>query len=404
VARRFPSWIDAYMDYARDSYCPDSFHLWTGLSVLAGALERKVWVKNGKVTYFPNIFVFLTTFAGIGKSTALNRGTDLLERLKDECNSNFKLVDEQITEPAFVKLMSERQAIQLSETKTLYHSSGYLHASEASSSALQNTHGNFVATITGFYDCPKVFRKTTISGGSTEFYNVCFSMLAGATFDYLKTIVNETSVMGGFASRVIYVVNKERLVRTPKWGANFTDTSAQDALFEDLKEIHQLNGNFTPSKAFVSAWEDFQPECDRLLISLNSARLESLAARRSNHVMKLAMLLSVAESNNLNLELHHWEKAVEMIDEVMKDNAFILSQGAMANKESQLGVTQALGQMLKKHGGKMPMRSLKGFALANGNPVDMVTKTIDLMIGSNWITLDTTTGMVELLIDPDRYF
>lgn len=404
MSRRFPCWLTAYREYAKDNYCPESFHLWTGLSVLAGALERKVWVVNGKITFFPNIFVFLVTYAGVGKSTALVRGVELLEQLKETIDPEFKIIDDQVTEPAFVKLMGITQSMNLSETKILQHASGYFHASEASASALQNTHGNFVATVTGFYDCPKVFRKTTITGGSLEFRNVCFNMIAGATFDYLKTLVNETSVMGGFASRIFYVVNRERLIRTPKWGASEqVDLKMRDALFEDLCEIHRLVGYFTPSREFVSAWEEFQPESDRLLASLNSPRLESLAARRSSHVMKVAMLLSISESSDLKLESRHWDRALELVDDVMKDNAFVLSQGAMADKMSQSGVTQAIGQILKRNGGRLPLRMLKSYALSNGNPVDNVAKTIDFMLGADWLRCDPSSGIVELLVDPDRY-
>lgn len=403
MARIFPDWLTAYLDYAKDDYCPDSFHLWTGLSVLSGALERKVWVNNGKIVYYPNTFIFLVTYAGVGKSTALVRGTDLLERIRSEVNGDFKLVDEQITEAAFVKLMSVGQSMTMG-TRLVQHSSGYFYASEASASALQNTHGNFVSTVTGFYDCPKVFRKTTITGGSMEFYNVCFSMLAGATFDYLKTLVNETSVMGGFASRIMYVVSKERLVREPKWGeSDRVMVDLQEKLFSDLTQIHGLTGSFRPSKEFVSAWEDFQPESDRLLAALNSPRLESLAARRSNHVMKVAMLLSVAESNSLTLEVKHWDRALELVDDVMKDNAFILSQGAMADRNSQLGLTQFLGNAVRVHGGSMSMRSLKAASMGYGAQVDMVDKTISFMLGSGWLSYDAGSDLVKLLVNPDGY-
>lgn len=360
-------------------------------------------MTNGKVTYFPNLFIFLVTYAGVGKSTALVRGMELLERLKDEVNGDFNLIDEQVTEAAFIKLMSTTQGVQVGN-QIMQHSSGYFYASEASSSALQNTHGNFVSTITGFYDCPKIFRKTTMKDGSLAFGNVCFGMLAGATFDYLKTLVNESSVMGGFASRIIYVVNKERLIRTPKWGASMrTDAATRDALFEDLKHIHRLHGSFKPTPSFISAWEAFQPESDKTLAELNSPRLESLYARRSNHVMKLAMLLSISESDSLILEAKHWDAALELVDAAMKDSAFVLSQGAIADRQSQLGVTQMLGQMVKGNQGRMNIKHLRAKALASGCPIDSVTRTLDFMLGCGWLELNASTQDVRLLVDPDRY-
>ncbi len=405
MARNFKDFASAYFEYARDSYCPDSFHKWTGLSIMAGALERKVWAINGKIVFYPNIYVFLVTYAGVGKSTALLRGMDLLERIKLEVNPDFKIIAEQATEPALVKVMEERQEMAISETKRVFHSSGFFCASEASMSALQNTHGTFTATLTGFYDCPRVFRKITKGEHErpTEIHNVCFNVLAVATFDYLQTLVNESSVMGGFASRLIYVVNKERLIRSPRWGESATDQSEiQEMLFADLCEIHKLQGAFRPTRGFISAWEKFQPESDKMLARLNSPRLESLAARTSTHTMKVAMLLSASESNDLVLDVRHWDKAMELIEEVSRDNAFILSQGAMADKSSQTGVTQMIGQTLKRNGGELPMSALRGLALASGNSVEMISRTIDFMLGSSWVKMNES-GNVELLIDPDRY-
>lgn len=403
MARRLDNWLTSYEKYAADNYCPQAFHKWTGLTVLAAALERKVWCQNGKIRFFPNIFTMLVTYAGVGKSTALDRGTALLERIKQEVNPEIKIISEQSTEPMLVKAMEELQAVQLSESTVYRHASGFFVASEASASALQNTHGIFTATITRFYDCPEVFRKATIMGGEAEIPNVCFNMLAGATFDYLKTLVNETSVMGGFASRMIYVISKEREVRTPSWGESaYDDTATKNALFEDLCDIHRLHGAFKTTREFRKAWVEFQPESDRRLIAMNSPRLESLAARVSTNTMKIAMLLCVAESDAMVLEERHWTEAMKLIEDVSKDYSFVLSQGAMGDKMSQTGVTQAIGQTLKRNKGKLPAAVLRGLVLANGNRVEEITKTLDFMYGAGMLEL-TPDGMVNLLVDPDRY-
>lgn len=405
MARKLKNWIEAYERYAKDAYCPDEFHLWTGLSVLAGALERKVWLLNGKIFFHPNIYVMLVTYAGVGKSTAIVRGANLLERLKHEFNPEFKIIAEQITEPGLVKLMEIRQEVQISETKRIFHSSGYFYASEASASALQNTHGTFTSTITGFYDCPTVFRKVTKGEADkpTEIYNVSFNMLAGATFDYLKTLVNESSVMGGFASRIIYVINKERLIREPKWGSSDkVDQDLQDDLFHDLCEIHKLKGGFRPTREFIKAWEEFQPESDRRLKSMNSPSLESLAARVSTNTTKIAMLLSVAESSDLVLDLHHWERAMELVEYVSKDNAFILSQGAMADRNSQTGINQVIITSLERAGGKLPLKTLKKVIAVHGNDVDRINKTLNYMFESGALVVDHEQN-VTLMTKSESY-
>lgn len=402
--RKFPNWLDAYFDYARDYYCPDMFHHWTGISVLGGALERKTWLNQGMIKHYPNMYILLVSHPAVGKSTALERGVDLLEDIRENINAEFKVIPNQITEPGLIDAMKLLQEIRVGE-KFVFHSSGYFYASEASSSALQNLFGDFNATITAFYDCPRIFRKKIKSEKEmTEIPNVCFNLLAGATFDYLKNLVNEVTVMGGLASRFIYVICKDRKVRESKWGdMHEVDTKMRSALLHDLEQIHKLQGAFRPDSGYISAWEKYQPEFDRELIALNSPKLESLSGRKMTNTIKLSMILSASESNDMNLTVKHWDKAKEMIEEVSKDNSFVLSQAMIADKQSQSGANQLISQLLKKAGGKLPMRVLKTLALSNGNSVDTLSKTIDYMVGSGWLTYDSASGIVELTVDPDRY-
>jgi len=407
MARKLKNWLESYVEYATDNYCPDSFHLWTGLSVLAGALERKVWVSQGMIQTYPNLYVLLVSHAGVGKSTALERGVELLEMIKSEHNPELMIIPNQITEPGLLDLMKIRQEMVFRrETgdRIVFHSSGYFYASEASASALQNLFGNFNSTITALYDCPKFFRKK-LKGEKdmTEIANACFNLFAGATFDYLKNLINEHTVLGGLASRFTYVIMKDRSVREAKWGEAFIgDTVKQRILVEDLAEIHKLQGSFRPTAGFIRAWEKRVPEIDQEIIDLNSPRMESLMTRKATNLMKVCMLLSVAEGDSMELNEGHWEKANALIEDVTKDYAFILSQAAMADKLSQSGVNQIIGQTLKKAGGILPMTVLKGTLIAHGNNTDMLTKTIDYMQGAGWLKYDLQTGLVELLVDPDR--
>lgn len=397
------------MEYARDGYCPDNFHLWTGLSLLAGAVERKVWTRQSLVTHHPNIYVLLVSHPGVGKSTALERGVDILEELRMQCNPDFKIIPNQITEPALIDMMKIRQQIQISENVLAYHSSGYFYASEASASALQNLFGDFNATITAFYDCPKVFRKKIMSSKElTEINNACFNILAGSTFDYLKKLVNEESVMGGLASRFIYVIHKDREVRKSKWNVEQkVDTVMRGKLIEDLDKINKIIGAFKPTKGFIEQWEHYQPIFDQKLIDLDSPRMESLLARKSTNLMKICMLLSIAEGDSMELNTAHWERGLELVEDVTKDNAFVISSALIANKDSQQGLNQLILQTIKKNGGTIQSKVLKQKIMSSGNDVMRLEATMKFLNESGSIeTKSNERGLpsVKLLVDPDRQF
>ena len=80
--RNFDNFLSSYMDYAVDGFCPDEFHFWTGVSVIAGALERKVWTNvTAQWTLYPNLYVLLISNPAIGKSSAGNKG--VIELLRE---------------------------------------------------------------------------------------------------------------------------------------------------------------------------------------------------------------------------------------------------------------------------------------------------------------------------------
>lgn len=410
--RNFSNWLETYQQYADDQFCPDEFHLWTGLSVMAAALERKVWVRqhleHASVMHYPNIYVLLVSHPGVGKSTAMERGVDFLEDLAQTVNPEFKIIPNQVTEAALLDLMKISQEVTLLG-QPIRHSSGFFYASEASASALQNLYGDFNATITGLYDCPKWFRKK-LKGDkeATVIENACFNLLAGSTFNYLRNLVDETSVEGGLASRFIYVISKERRIRQARWGSAIAlskeSVEFRRKLSEDLTQIHSLSGFMTPTPGFIAQWERAQPEFDRYLIGLDSNRLESLNARRFTNLMKVCMLLSVSEGNSLTLTEAHWHQAVELIENVSRDNAFVVTSALVADKQSQGGLTQIVLTSIGKAAGDVVSKSeLLAALLRHGNDTTRLQDTLKSLQEAGHIAIEGSGGLtrIKLLINPE---
>jgi hypothetical protein len=405
MSRILPNFLDSYMTYANDGYCPKEFHLWTGISILAAALGRKVAIRNGYVFHHPNLYIALVSHPAIGKSTAMERGTDLIEELKFTHNQDFKIIPNQCTEAALVDLLRVVEFYQLPSgpDKFYPHTSAYYFADEASSSALQNVYGDFVALMTDFYDCKKKWRKKLKGEAEiSEITNVCTNLLIGTTFDFLKTIVNETSVMGGFASRLIYVVSKERPIRTSKFGQTpERDSKLFQALASDLAHINRLAGAVETTPEFRAEFDKYTPEFDRYLIGLNSPRLESINGRKFTHITKLAIILAVSEGDTLKVDARHFHAARELMDSVSKDNASIVSAAMIADKESQGGINQFILQSIKALGGQMPYASVSKIAIKHGSDLKKVKDTLDCMIASGVLELKGST--VYLATDPDSY-
>ena len=82
MPRNFDNFITAYMEYASVSEAPAKFHFWTAVSVIAGALRRKVWLDMGRFHWFANFYIILVAPPGWKKSSSVGIGTSLLRRVE----------------------------------------------------------------------------------------------------------------------------------------------------------------------------------------------------------------------------------------------------------------------------------------------------------------------------------
>lgn len=334
--RRFPDFLAAYQAYADDRFVPPQFNTWVALSILAGALERRVWLPwSDTYAFYPNIYVLLVSRPGVGKSVALNNGVKLLSDMNRKAGT-LNIMPSQVTEAKFIELMGHGRSFihKWTEEKivdggakqliprelTVFQNSGYYFASEASNS-LRNIFGEFIACLTDFYDCPESWERATKKDGKKiSLKNVCMNILAGSTFDYLGKLVSDENIQGGFASRVLYIVHNEKLVRTQEFqnGMNPADLKVRAeyraALLEDLARINQLSGPMVADPEFSAAWEAWYPVFEEKRQSYQSEKLQSIVARTNTNVLKLSMLLSASESDDRVLRLRHWEKALALVE------------------------------------------------------------------------------------------
>lgn len=82
MARNFCDWLDAFVEYASIGEAPTDILWWVGVSTLAGALRRKVWLDQVFFQWVPNFYIVVVAEPGIvAKSTTANIGFNLLSEV-----------------------------------------------------------------------------------------------------------------------------------------------------------------------------------------------------------------------------------------------------------------------------------------------------------------------------------
>ena len=73
MSRHYEDWLTAFCDYAQHGEAPRRMYFWAGVSAVAGALRRKVWIDEAYFKWYCNMYIVFVAPPGIvSKSTTAN--------------------------------------------------------------------------------------------------------------------------------------------------------------------------------------------------------------------------------------------------------------------------------------------------------------------------------------------
>src|SRR5437870_3638323 len=82
MTRVLTNWLHAYAEYTDISEAPIAFNFWAGVSTIAGALRRQVFIDQIKFKWIPCFYIIFVSKPGIvTKSTTIDVGMDLLKQV-----------------------------------------------------------------------------------------------------------------------------------------------------------------------------------------------------------------------------------------------------------------------------------------------------------------------------------
>ena len=142
-------------------------------------------------------------------------------------------------------------------------------------------------------------------------------MLGATTPEWISSNMPEAVVGGGFASRVVFVYENQVHQRRMYYGdvMNKVDFSSMEKdLVADLNHIAMnIQGEFTITPAalsFMEEWYQTSHKTDGV-----HKKLQGYMQRKPVHIHKLAQILSIAESDNLVIDVPHFQAAIGIIEQ-----------------------------------------------------------------------------------------
>lgn len=326
MPRLLNNWLRSYSELTSVSEAPDVFNFWTGVSTIAGALQRKVWFEQIKWKWFPNFYIIFVAPPGIAtKSSTMAVGMKLLRD-----------VDGVIMGPSSMTWQGLTSGMQKAQRLLpIGDQSDFLNAQYYTQSAITcevSELGTFLdprntelsSVLIDLWDGKEIpFERWLATKDDTKIDNPWINIIAATTPSWLRENAPETMIGGGLTSRVIFVYadKKKRTVAYLDDEIELDDYREKEtALIHDLNEINKLYGAISltrEAREFGRSW--YENLWQRPEEHLTDQQFEGYRARKQTHVHKLAMVLSVANNDSMEIDKQTLDLAIKLMAGVEYD-------------------------------------------------------------------------------------
>ena len=313
--RKAGDWITTYLKYTDNTECPTQYHIWSAISGLAGALQRRVWFEWDKTVY-PNHYILLVGPAGrTRKGTALAKMIDFFKH--DDMRGIRVHPDGSTTKEQLVRSIANAETT-FELDGVIYPQCATHHVVTEMITFLGAKDVLLLGWLTAWYDSHDRWDNETKTSGIDCVYNMCYNFIGGTAPDWMTSMLPAEGVGGGFTSRCILVFEevKRKVVSFPRITPE--ELELKDRLQADIVRIAQLTGEYQYTQKAFSAYEQWyenqEEQIKRGLPPIRDPRLDTYLSRRQTHMWKLAMVLAASHTDELVIKEGDVRRAITILE------------------------------------------------------------------------------------------
>lgn len=312
------NFLQEVLDSTSELEAPRNFYYWAALSAISAVLKDSVWIDRHIYNLYPNIYVMLHADSGLKKGPPIALAKDIVKRTN------------------LTRIISGRSSIQgilkqigTAETgpggKLLFggKSIAYIVSSELTSSLVED---KAAATIlTDLYDRHYNVGswESLLKMESFKLKDPTISMLTATNQAHSDDFFTSRDVQGGYYARTFIIYETKRnainsLMRAPDKLPDVENLSGYLTLLGTLKGpfkgFQNGNGKLTLAGKYYDEWyKNFCNTIDEQEIKDETGTIN----RFGDSVLKVAMLISLAESPEMEITLPHMEIAIAKCEELI---------------------------------------------------------------------------------------
>lgn len=323
-----PHFLESYVLWCGVGKPPAPFHLWSGLSLLAAAVQDRISITRveGKPMP-PNLYVALIGPSGTGKGTAVHHAMRVHKHCSPTAQQRIAKWYGKITPQALFSYMSAHRDVRPAI---------WFVTPELSMALGTGTKADdFVRHFTGWYEgAEDIIDFTRMYGEKYIEGLLLINWLAASTLEWVIDSVTEQAIESGFFGRVcgVYCQRKTKVPSDPWYPPNNNQTfDYLVAYVEHLTELEGPVGVSPDARQVYKTWYDNRPQ----------PQLPSLMPfweRQDDLVYKLAQLLAVGDHYKMTIDAVHMADAIALTDWLLQVLPYLVEHAHRGRGEAAVQV------------------------------------------------------------------
>ena len=339
-----PSWIDEVVDLHREFESPLNFWRWAAIVSISAVIRDNVWLNQGMFNLYPNIYVMLHADSGLKKGPPVN----FAKKIVKEVGSTLIISGRSSIQGILKKLSTAETKPGGTITRA---GTAFICSSELSSSIVEDKAATDI--LTDLYD--RSYNaddwQSLLKAETFDIKNPTVIMFTATNDAHSSSFFARKDVAGGFFARTFIIFEKVENISNSLLVPPEMDYKK---LALPLKEIAKLKGQFCPLGSLVESDShnivipNLRLERDQFYspagaiyerwyhdFKLQAAGVKDPTGtinRFGSSVLKVAMLLSLAEEPKLHISESAMETAIRYCENLL-GNARQVTIGKIAKDD-----------------------------------------------------------------------
>lgn len=376
------NWLDNIINSYTESEAPERFWYWAGIAAMSAVVKKNIWMERWYYKLYPNVYVFIVARSGMKKGNPITLAKSLVT--KANCT---RVISGRNSMAHIIKDLGK--AYTLEGKGMVKNAQALIVSGELAAFLVKDPDA--LTILTDLFDTNAHELKWTNSlkgTGVDVLDQPCITILGATNEDHFPETVGQADIKGGFIARTFIIYSNEpaninSLMKKP------TQIPDVDSLAIYLKDLSSVKGQVRITGEAELLYDNWYNDMMSRLQKGDTKDPTGTFGRLGDQVLKLAMLISLAENFSLEIKKKHVFEAIAEANVCVQG----MKQVTMGTGTSstRLQTRMVIKALLQSPDHKLTRKKMLANLWGDLNHYDLDI-AVETLLGAGWVKV---TGAVS---------